>query len=227
MSNKIIGAVASTVLGTTLLTASFSATADDHQLAISGNAGIMSDYIFRGIVQDDAVGNGGIDLEFGGAYAGVWAADVGDGIEYDIYGGYIHEFESAYVGAGYTAYRYTEASFDSDYDEINLYAGASMGAVSVDLEYTMGEYDGDYSNGDDEYTFMALTGNYGGAYVTYGDWGKDAGDDMGSFFEVGYTMELGGLELTGAIVDTTDADALDEQDETQAYVSIHWGFDIL
>jgi len=40
-------------------------------------------------------------------------------------------------------------------------------------------------------------------------------------------MELGGLELTGAIVDTTDADAIDEPDETQAYVSIHWGFDIL
>ena len=50
---------------------------------------------------------------------------------------------------------------------------------------------------------------------------------MGSFFEVGYTMELGGIELTGAIVDTTDADAIAEPDETQAYVSIHWGFDIL
>ena len=227
MSNKILGAVASTVLGTTLLTASFSASADDHQLAISGNAGIMSDYIFRGIVQDDAVGNGGIDLEFGGAYAGVWAADVGDGIEYDLYAGYIHEFESAYVGAGYTAYRYTEASFDSDYDEINLYAGATMGAASVDIEYTMGEYDGTYSNGDDEYTFTAITGNYGGAYLTYGDCGKDAGDDMGSYFELGYTMELGGIELTGAVVDTTDADAIAEPDETQVYVALHWGFDIL
>ena len=227
MSNKILGAVASTVLGTTLLTASFSASADDHQLAISGNAGIMSDYIFRGIVQDDAVGNGGIDLEFGGAYAGVWAADVGDGIEYDLYAGYIHEFESAYVGAGYTAYRYTEASFDSDYDEINLYAGATMGAASVDIEYTMGEYDGTYSNGDDEYTFTAITGNYGGAYLTYGDLGKDAGDDMGSYFELGYTMELGGIELTGAVVDTTDADAIAEPDETQVYVALHWGFDIL
>ena len=227
MSNKILGAVASTVLGTTLLTASFSASADDHQLAISGNAGIMSDYIFRGIVKDDAVGNGGIDLEFGGAYAGVWAADVGDGIEYDLYAGYIHEFESAYVGAGYTAYRYTEASFDSDYDEINLYDGATMGAASVDIEYTMGEYDGTYSNGDDEYTFTAITGNYGGAYLTYGDWGKDAGDDMGSYFELGYTMELGGIELTGAVVDTTDADAIAEPDETQVYVALHWGFDIL
>lgn len=227
MNNKILGAVASTVLGTTLLTASFSASAEEHTLAISGNAGIMSDYIFRGIVQDDAVGNGGIDLEFGGAYAGVWAADVGEGIEYDLYGGYIHEFESAYVGVGYTAYRYTESNFDSDYDEVNLYAGVSMGEVAVDIEYTMGEYEGDFSNSDDKYTFAAVTGNYGGAYATYGDWGKDASDDLGSYVEVGYTMELGGIELTGAIVDTTDAEGLDEADETQVYVALHWGFDIL
>ena len=81
------------------------------ELDLSANFGIMSDYIYRGFHQSDAVANGGVDLAAGPFYLGTWIADLdsGNGVEIDVYGGLAWEFEngfSAYVG--YTAYRYTE-----------------------------------------------------------------------------------------------------------------------
>lgn len=208
-------------------------TASSEEAVLTGNAGILSDYIFRGIPQDTGVGNGGIDFEYMGFYAGTWVADVGAGIEYDLYGGYIFEFDNYYVGAGYTSYQYTD-DFDAEYNEVNLYAGATFGDVALDLEYTDGEYNGIFNDEDgnpegDEYTFLAATLGYKGAYLTYGDFGDDADEALGHYFELGYTMEIAGFEVTGALVKTSDAEILgtDENKETEAYVSISWGWDIL
>ena len=231
MNKKINSVVSGMLLATSILFTSSASTADD--AIVTGNAGILSDYIFRGIPQDTGVGNGGLDLEYAGFYLGTWLADVGDGIEYDLYGGYIYQWESVYVGAGYTSYQYSD-DFDDEYNEINLYAGGSSGNFSLDLEYTTGEYNGDFGDGNggiegDEYTFLAATLGYSGAYLTYGDFGDDADDDLGHYFEVGYSMDLAGFEVTGAVVHTNDADILatDDDDETEAYVSISWGFDVL
>ena len=70
----------------------------------SANVGLVSDYHFRGIQQtESASASAGIDYENGGIYAGVWTAEVEDGLEVDIYGGYGHEFESGLgLGIGYT-----------------------------------------------------------------------------------------------------------------------------
>lgn len=226
---KFTSLIGSAAVASSMLVLPATSIADD--AIITGNAGILSDYIFRGIDQDSGVGNGGIDLEYMGFYAGVWIADVGSGsqsgIEYDIYGGYVYEFESGfYLGAGYTTYQYSD-NFDSEYNEVNTYAGGSFGDVSLDLEYTIGEYNGDFSDGD-EYTFLAVTVGYNGAYLTYGDFGDDADDDLGHYFELGYSMSLAGFDLTGAVVHTDDAEAVyADEDETQAYVSISWGFDII
>lgn len=236
---------------------------EDAKVAISGNAGILSDYIFRGIPQDDGVGNGGIDLEAMGFYAGTWVADVGDGVEYDLYAGYIHEWDNLYLGAGYTSYQYSD-DFDDEYNEVNFYAGGLLGDFNLDLEYTSGEYNGSFCSDEkvltkpeltvqamtpssdsvdhvvreaefecvpegDEYTFLAVTLAYGGAYLTYGDFGDDADDYLGSYFEAGYSMELAGFDLTGAVVHTKDAPIIgtDDDDETEAYISISWGFDVI
>ena len=235
MNKKITGLFGCAALTASVLMAPATSMAED--AILTGNAGFLSDYIFRGIPQNDSAGNGGIDFEYMGFYAGTWAAQVDPGIEYDFYAGYVYEFENGmYLGVGGTSYQYSD-DFDSEYNEINFYAGGTLGDVSLDLEWTEGEYNGDFSDGDggiegDEYRFLAATLGYAGVYVTYGDFGKDADDDLGSYFEAGYTMELGGFELTGAIVHTMDAAILgdpseDEDDETEAYVSISWAFDIL
>ena len=216
---------------------SLGVSAEGGDISITGNAGILSDYIFRGIPQDSGVGNGGFDIEAYGVYLGTWAADVGDGIEYDIYGGYIYDHElsedsSVNVGIGYTSYQYSD-DFDEEYNEVNLYAGGVVGDFSLDLEYTIGDYNGDFLEDDgsidgDDYTFMAATLTYGSTYLTYGDFGDDADDALGNYFELGYTTELAGFDLTGALVYTNDANILaeDDEDELEAYVSISWNFDV-
>ncbi len=208
---------------TTMLTTTASAEA-----TLSGNAGILSDYIFRGIPQSSGTGNGGLDLEIGGFYLGTWVADVEDGIEYDLYAGYVHEFESGfYLGAGGTSYQYSD-DFDSEYNEINFYAGTSGEMWSLDLEYTTGEYNGEFSDGD-EYDFFAATVGWNGVYLTYGKFDDDADDDLGNYFEFGYGFEVAGFDMTAAIVHTEDAEILgtDDDDETEAYVGIHRSFDIM
>lgn len=236
MNKKFTGSIASAAIATSIFLTPALSVADE--VSISGNAGIMSDYIFRGIPQNDAAGNGGIDLEFMGFYLGTWAAQVDPGIEYDFYAGYIYEFEGGfYVGGGATTYQYTD-DFDSEYNEINLYAGGSFDDVSIDLEFSFGEYNSDFldDNGNvegEDYTYMAGTVGYSGAYVTYGRFGDDAKDAGGQNVEVGYSMEMAGFELTAALVHTWDANLLvdggskDDDEETEAYVSISWGFDIL
>ena len=230
---KLTHLLGSAAIASSMYVAPIASTADD--AIITGNAGILSDYIFRGIFQDSGVGNGGIDFEYAGFYAGTWIADVGQGIEYDLYAGYIYEFESGfYLGAGYTTYQYSD-NFDSEYNEVNLYAGGSAGDVTLDLEYTTGEYNSDFLDEDgniegDEYDFIAATIGYNGAYLTYGDFGDDASDALGNYLELGYTLELGGFEVTGAIVHTMDLNdgSVDGDDEeTEAYVSISWGFDVI
>ena len=230
---KLTHLLGSAAIASSMYAAPIASTADD--AIITGNAGILSDYIFRGIFQDSGVGNGGIDFEYLGFYAGTLIADVGTGIEYDLYAGYIYEFESGfYLGAGYTSYQYSD-NFDSEYNEVNLYAGGSAGDVTLDLEYTTGEYNSDFLDEDgniegDEYDFIAATIGYNGAYLTYGDFGDDASDALGNYLELGYTMELGGFEVTGAIVHTMDLNdgSVDGDDEeTEAYVSISWGFDVI
>jgi len=230
---KLTHLLGSAAIASSMVVAPITSTADE--AIVTGNAGILSDYIFRGIFQDSGVGNGGLDFEYMGFYLGTWIADVGEGVEYDIYGGYIYEFENGlYLGAGYTSYQYSD-NFDSEYNEVNLYAGGSVGDVTLDLEYTTGEYNDDFLDEDgniegEDYDFIAATIGYNGAYLTYGDFGDDASDALGNYVEVGYTTELGGFEVTGAIVHTMDLNdgSVDGDDEeTEAYVSISWGFDVI
>ncbi len=232
----------SLILTVIVNTALLPTSAYAYEANLSGNAGILSEYVFRGIVQNDtASGNGGIDLEVGGFYVGTWIADVDDGVEYDLYAGYVHEFSNGfYLGAGGTSYQYSD-SFDNEYNEANFYAGWSNDLWSLDLEYTKGDYNGDFvdDNGNiegDEYDFLAATVGWNGVYVTYGMFGDDADDQLGEYVELGYGFEVAGFDVTGALVhtdlgddpaDLTSDGSTGDGDETSAYVGIHRSFDIM
>ena len=59
---------------------------------LSANVGMVSDYIFRGVYQEDTSASAGLDYEDeSGFYIGTWGADVGDGLETDLYFGYAGE----------------------------------------------------------------------------------------------------------------------------------------
>lgn len=164
--------------------------------AFSANVGLVSEYHFRGILQQDsASASAGLDFENGGFYLGTWVADVGldsdpnQGMEIDFYGGYGFEFDGGLgLSIGYTTYQYT-GDFDSSYNEVNL--GLSYEMVS--FEYSIGTHEDDVDLGitESDYTFLGVTIEGGGFYATYGQWGDDFDGD---YFEVGYGTEIGGFD---------------------------------
>ena len=162
------------------------------------NIGVLSEYHFRGIVQNStATANGGVDITADGFYGGVWAADVEDGHEIEVYGGYGYEFESGFsLGVGVTKYEYT-GDFDTAYDEINFSAG--YGFLSV--EYTLGERDGE-GDPDDAYTFLGLTASGDNFYATFGTFG---GDYDGHYTEVGYGASYEGFDFGIAVIASNSA----------------------
>ena len=155
---------------------------------ISANVGLVSDYFYRGVDQGvGATGSFGLDWEEGGFYLGTWAADVSDGAEVDLYGGYIAELGDFTIGAGLTGYYYT-GDFDQTYEEVNLYAGFKF----LSLEYSVGKHE--TTAGDEEdYTYLAATIEHNGFYGTYGTYGS-AFD--GNHFDLGYGTEVGGFDVS-------------------------------
>jgi uncharacterized protein (TIGR02001 family) len=161
----------------------------------SANAGVMSDYIFRGIKQADAGAFGGLDWEHAGFYAGTWAADVGLGLEYDLYAGYGGSVGEFAYGIGYTGYFYTD-DFDDTYRELNLSVG--YGLFSVD--YAHGRYD-NFDGPSQDYGFFLGTLEYDGFYLSYGKFTKDF---AGHYWEAGYGTEVAGFDTSVAIIFSSD-----------------------
>lgn len=174
-------------LMTAMLIASAGFSATQANADVSYNIGYASEYYFRGILQKESSGSAGIDFEQGGLYLGSWAADVGDGLEVDLYGGYGIETESGFsASVGFTGYYYT-GDFDDTYEEINL--GLGYGMVSVG--YSIGEWDG-FGNPAD-YSFLEATVETEvGIYAKYGSFGKDADGD---YIELGYGTTISDIDL--------------------------------
>ena len=109
----------------------------------SGNLGLASGYLFRGLEQTDGLApQGGLDyVHASGLYAGGWATrnrSVGGG-EFDLYGGYTRPLElfgllQATLDAGVTGYVYTGERAATlgggSQDFAEVYAGLSAGPAA-------------------------------------------------------------------------------------------------
>lgn len=113
---------------------------------VTGNVGLTTNYIFRGITQTDngpAV-SGGFDVEKEGFYGGIWASSVdfsdATTMELDFYGGYTFsagDFDLDF-GAIYYAYPDSPEYFGESQDFMELYfgAGRELGPVAVDVKFS-------------------------------------------------------------------------------------------
>lgn len=195
----------------------------------TANAGFMSDYIFRGIKQADSAAMGGFDVQHEGFYAGTWAADVEQGLEVDLYGGYNGSIGDISYGAGVTGYYYTD-DFDDTYQEVNLSAGYKVFSIAA----AFGQYDnfkGSIEPGNTEpnrkldYSFIQPRLDYRGFYGLVGIFGNDFD---GEYYEAGYgsSFEPIGLDYrvsliysTGSLLGDVDGDGR-KDDDTQLAFSI-------
>jgi hypothetical protein len=185
----------------------------------TGNIGFVTDYIFRGILQAPSSAYAGADWSGEhGLYAGTWWADVSQGLETDIYGGWMGGGDTVKFKVGYTGYRYFD-NFDGNYDELNL--GLYIGIFSLDV--AAGTYDGDQlfkgdpvRGGSQDYVFTSVTLTpKNGPYYKVGFWSGDYKDHIiaykgtstdAYYAEIGYDykMEEQGLDLTVAFTWSPD-----------------------
>lgn len=196
-----------TLVPALILAAAAAAPATSHA-QLSANVGWVSEYIFRGIFQEDSSAFAGVDYASeAGFYVGAWGADVGDGLETDFYFGYAGGEDFTYK-IGFTGYYYTD-DFDDTYEEVNL--GIGYGIFALDV--AIGEYDGFGTPAD--YTFTSVTiSPEMGPYFRVGSFGDDFDGD---YFELGYTysIEEHGVDLSMALVHSDDlpvTNFLDDQE---------------
>ena len=106
---------------------------------LTANAGIFSNYIWRGVTQtgDEAAGQGGIDWgNDSGLYAGTWVSTLGggNGYEMDVYAGFAGEAGSFGYDLGVITYQYP-TSPEINFTEVYLSGTASI--VTISLNYTV------------------------------------------------------------------------------------------
>ena len=183
---------------------------------VSYNVGFVSEYYYRGIFQKSSSASAGIDFEQNGLYLGAWSADVGDGLEVDLYGGYGIETDAGLSASlGFTGYYYT-GDFDDTYEEVNLGLGYGM----FSLGYSSGQWDG--FGAEEDYDFLEIGfATDSGFYGTYGTFGKDFDGD---YFEFGYGTSISEFDV-GVSYILTDELGDQEGGEAEAIVfSIGKGF---
>ncbi|MGI9309490.1 MAG: TorF family putative porin [Gammaproteobacteria bacterium] len=176
---------------------------------LTGNAGFVTDYVWRGIDASNgkAAAQGGLDASWdNGLFAGTWLSTVevsngsnfledDSGIEIDLYGGWGGETGDWSYSVSGTYYTFTD-NVAEDFIELNLSGGWKWFTLTL----SPGEYDSQPES--QKYLYGSLTGELKGFYATLGYWDWDDDDvpgnlQSGGYGELGYsnTLEINGTEL--------------------------------
>ena len=142
---------------------------------LTGNFGIYSQYVFRGLTQTDRkpAFQGGFDLATSsGFYAGTWGSNVswlhdagvvahGGSLEWDLYGGYKYAFNDDWgvdVGALYYYYPGSYLGGVTNPDTTELYIAGSWKWVSLKYSHAVGNTFGVPDSHNSSY--VDLSANY-------------------------------------------------------------------
>lgn len=180
-----------TIMGAALAAAFASmvtaSTASAQEAQVAWNAGVVSDYIYRGFSQtgEDPAIQGGVDVTYGSFYGGAWASSVDFGddtdAEFDLYGGYRTEAGGFALDFGVIAYMYINPPSGSEYNFVELKAAASRAIGPATLGAAV-YYSPDFYGADEQATYVEANAAYaiGSRWTLSGAVGHqslDVGDD--------------------------------------------------
>jgi uncharacterized protein (TIGR02001 family) len=211
---------------TTLILAigSASVRAEDSPHQFSGNIGLFTDYLYRGISQtsEKAAVQGGMDYSHAtsGFYVGTWASNVdfAEDLEIDVYGGLSGELDGGLswdVGGLYYIYPSSDAQPEENFFEVYAstgytFPGALEPSVGIGIAYSpdfFGEDgDGVYINGSLD---LSLPHGFGlSFYVGHQDVEGDQTTGPEGFnythYSIGISKSLGPLSLSASWNDADD-----------------------
>lgn len=210
-----------------LATTSFSVLAEDAASSLTGNIGLTSDYVFRGVsqTQSEPAIQGGFDYSHAsGLYVGTWASNVewasgykdNNSMEIDLYGGYRGAVGDVGYDVGIITYYYPgdQISDANDPDTTEVYVGASWKFLSAKYSYTVSDHFVGW--GTDTDTGGKTRGSYyielNAAYDLGSGWGvlghvgyqdvKDNDDASYTDWKIGVSKDVGFGLVTLAYTDT-------------------------
>ncbi|MDH4060853.1 MAG: TorF family putative porin [Aquincola sp.] len=206
-----LAAVAS--LGAGLPTASY---AD-----VAFNAGLFSDYRFRGISQTrlkPAI-QGGVDYSNGPFYVGAWASNIkwikdfgGDAdIEIDVYGGYKGEITKELTfDVGILTYAYPSNKLSPSADTTEIYGALTFGPATLKYSHAVTDTFANPDSKNSNYVDLSGTWEYMGVNITphVGHQkikGPFGGPGSYTDYSITVSKDFNGLVVSGSIVGT-DAD---------------------
>jgi uncharacterized protein (TIGR02001 family) len=174
--------------------------------SFTGNAGVFSDYRFRGISQTDKkpAFQGGFDIgHASGFYVGNWNSNVdsslynGANLEMDFYGGYKMTAGPVALDFGALYYYYPGSGAGGTFkiDNTELYIGAGYQTYSLKYSYAVSDFFG--VNDSKGSWYLDASGTY------------DLGNGFGLIGHLGYQklknnariIEIGSTSLTDSITD--------------------------
>lgn len=168
---------------------------------LTGNAGLFSDYRFRGFTQTayKPAFQGGFDLAHAsGFYVGNWNSNIeqqlyrGASLEMDFYGGYKYSLGDVGLDVGAIYYYYPSSNVAAyngatkQVKQTELYLGATLGEFSAKFNYGFSNF---FGAGDD--TPTNTKGNY---YLDLG-YAHDLGNGLGVNAHYGYQYVKNGADV--------------------------------
>lgn len=208
---------------------------------LSGNVGVTSDYLFRGLPQSGgAAVQGGLDYAAdSGFYVGTWASTInfgadpgGAGAEVDVYAGFGGEAGGMGYDLGVIYYWYSEEDEvdnpDPSYNTVELYGSLSFGLFTVGAYYAPDKYFGVDENAygvnlamslpvSEKLAFDVFVGHNGGK-------GNEAFANGDSYidYSIGFSADVGNGFGAGFALVGTDID----DDDPKFIVSGSYSFDL-
>lgn len=148
--NKIKLSLVAALLATTGIVSTVSAD----EVEVSANVSLTNNYVWRGQTQTDSSPaiQGGIDLAYGGLYAGVWGSNISwtndneSSLEADLYAGYAGGSGDFSYDVGFVAYTYANVTSANNFGELYLGLGYDFGVASVGVTYSAGVSIGDWDD---------------------------------------------------------------------------------
>ena len=219
MQQKLVALAALALLASGGAMAQARTAAPEPEYTYSFNAGVVTDYRYRGISQTrfDPALQGGADFSHrSGFYLGTWASTIkwiedggGDAeVEVDIYGGYKTSFGDFGVDVGILRYLYPNSSLAVNPDTTEVYVAGTWGPATLKYSHATTNLFGFTDSGGSGYLDLSATFDTGfwgltvtphvgrqrvrnNSYASYTDWSIALGKDFGN-----------GLTATLAYVDT-------------------------
>ena len=217
MKRPIATMISSALFGSSLLLSS-AASAE-----FTGNVGVTSNYLWRGMTQTDNMPavSGGLDAEMGGLSFGTWVSNVSwtdtDGYEVDFYAAYGGDIGAVSYSVGAIYYMYPVGDGEDDFTEVNASLGS--GPVTANVAYTVSkEADTDFEN-DLYYSlgaeFEVSSGLTLSGLVGYYDFDDPSSDDQTNY-QLALAKDLGDFGGVTFAFDDTDAD------DSDALLTVSW-----